>query len=144
LSLLLSRMTEFSPVTITLFTSTVLIADVSELGHNTPIIAEGYCQPTLRMMVCPQWERRSAHHRRGDYGDRSVEDLDDAIDLAAISPSSRSAGDALSQIRIDCVDEIAATCLFLGSEDGGFITGQTINVNGAGPALCWRSTGRLL
>jgi hypothetical protein len=53
------------------------------------------------MMVCPQWERRSAHHRRGDYGDRPVEGLDDAIDLAAISPSSRSAGDALSQIRID-------------------------------------------
>ena len=31
-----------------------------------------------------------AHHRRGDYGDRPVEGLDDAIDLAAISPSSRS------------------------------------------------------
>ena len=28
------------------------------------------------------------------------------------------------------VDEIAATCLFLASEDGGFITGQTIHVNG--------------
>src|SRR5262249_43767201 len=28
------------------------------------------------------------------------------------------------------VDEIAATCLFLISEDGGFITGQTIHVNG--------------
>jgi 3-oxoacyl-[acyl-carrier protein] reductase len=28
------------------------------------------------------------------------------------------------------VDEIAATCLFLVSEDGGFITGQTISVNG--------------
>jgi 3-oxoacyl-[acyl-carrier protein] reductase len=28
------------------------------------------------------------------------------------------------------VDEIAATCLFLVSEDGGFITGQTIHVNG--------------
>jgi 3-oxoacyl-[acyl-carrier protein] reductase len=27
-------------------------------------------------------------------------------------------------------DEIAATCLFLVSEDGGFITGQTIHVNG--------------
>jgi len=27
------------------------------------------------------------------------------------------------------VDEIAATCLFLVSEDGGFITGQTIHVN---------------
>jgi hypothetical protein len=77
LSLLLSRMTEFSPVTITLFTSTVLIADVSELGLNTLIIAEGNCQPTLRTMVCPQWERRSAHHRRGDYGDRLVEGLDE-------------------------------------------------------------------
>jgi hypothetical protein len=77
LSLLLSRMTEFSPVTITLFTSTVLIADVSELGLNTPIIAEGNCQPTLRTMVCPQWERRSAQHRRRDYGDRPVEGLDD-------------------------------------------------------------------
>jgi 3-oxoacyl-[acyl-carrier protein] reductase len=28
------------------------------------------------------------------------------------------------------VDEIAATCLFLVSEDGGFITGQTIHANG--------------
>jgi 3-oxoacyl-[acyl-carrier protein] reductase len=28
------------------------------------------------------------------------------------------------------VDEIAATCLFLVSEDSGFITGQTIHVNG--------------
>ncbi|HVH81386.1 MAG TPA: SDR family oxidoreductase [Stellaceae bacterium] len=28
------------------------------------------------------------------------------------------------------IDEIAATCLFLVSEDGGFITGQTIHVNG--------------
>ena len=28
------------------------------------------------------------------------------------------------------VDEIAATCLFLVSHDGGFITGQTIHVNG--------------
>jgi 3-oxoacyl-[acyl-carrier protein] reductase len=28
------------------------------------------------------------------------------------------------------VEEIAATCLFLISEDGGFITGQTIHVNG--------------
>jgi 3-oxoacyl-[acyl-carrier protein] reductase len=28
------------------------------------------------------------------------------------------------------VDEIAATCLFLVGEDGGFITGQTIHVNG--------------
>ena len=28
------------------------------------------------------------------------------------------------------VDEIAASCLFLVSEDGGFITSQTIHVNG--------------
>jgi 3-oxoacyl-[acyl-carrier protein] reductase len=28
------------------------------------------------------------------------------------------------------VDEIAASCLFLVSDDGGFITGQTIHVNG--------------
>jgi 3-oxoacyl-[acyl-carrier protein] reductase len=28
------------------------------------------------------------------------------------------------------VDEIAATCLFLVSDEGGFITGQTIHVNG--------------
>ena len=28
------------------------------------------------------------------------------------------------------IEEIAATCLFLVSEDGGFITGQTIHVNG--------------
>ena len=28
------------------------------------------------------------------------------------------------------VDEIAATCIFLVSDDGGFITGQTIHVNG--------------
>jgi 3-oxoacyl-[acyl-carrier protein] reductase len=28
------------------------------------------------------------------------------------------------------VEELAATCLFLVSEDGGFITGQTIHVNG--------------
>ena len=28
------------------------------------------------------------------------------------------------------VDEIAATCLFLVSDDGGFITGQTIHANG--------------
>src|ERR1700730_8027020 len=77
LSLLLSRMTELSPVTITLFTSTVLIADVSELGLNTFIIAEGNCQPTLRTMVCPEWDRRSARQRRGDSGDRLVEGLDE-------------------------------------------------------------------
>jgi len=28
------------------------------------------------------------------------------------------------------VDEIAATCLFLVSDDGGFVTGQTIHANG--------------
>ncbi|MNC88646.1 3-oxoacyl-[acyl-carrier-protein] reductase FabG [compost metagenome] len=28
------------------------------------------------------------------------------------------------------VDEIAATCMFLVTEEGGFITGQTIHVNG--------------
>jgi 3-oxoacyl-[acyl-carrier protein] reductase len=28
------------------------------------------------------------------------------------------------------IDEIAATCLFLVSDSGGFITGQTIHVNG--------------
>ena len=28
------------------------------------------------------------------------------------------------------IDEIAATCLFLVSDEGGFITGQTIHVNG--------------
>jgi 3-oxoacyl-[acyl-carrier protein] reductase len=28
------------------------------------------------------------------------------------------------------IDEIAATCLFLVSDDGGFITGQTVHVNG--------------
>jgi 3-oxoacyl-[acyl-carrier protein] reductase len=28
------------------------------------------------------------------------------------------------------IDEIAATCMFLVTEDGGFITGQTIHVNG--------------
>jgi 3-oxoacyl-[acyl-carrier protein] reductase len=28
------------------------------------------------------------------------------------------------------VDEIAATCLFLVTDDGGFITGQTIHANG--------------
>jgi len=28
------------------------------------------------------------------------------------------------------IDEIAATCLFLVTDDGGFITGQTIHVNG--------------
>jgi enoyl-[acyl-carrier-protein] reductase (NADH) len=28
------------------------------------------------------------------------------------------------------IDEIAATCLFLVSDGGGFITGQTIHVNG--------------
>ena len=28
------------------------------------------------------------------------------------------------------VDEIAAACLFLVSDDGGFITGQTLHVNG--------------
>jgi NAD(P)-dependent dehydrogenase (short-subunit alcohol dehydrogenase family) len=33
------------------------------------------------------------------------------------------------------VDEIAAACLFLVSDDGGFITGQTIHVNG-GTGYC--------
>ena len=33
------------------------------------------------------------------------------------------------------VDEIAATCLFLVSDDGGFITGQTIHVNGGSGVL---------
>src|SRR6201988_4227350 len=32
--------------------------------------------------------------------------------------------------RAGTVNEIAATCLFLVSDDGGFITGQTIHVNG--------------
>ncbi|MBV9859110.1 MAG: SDR family oxidoreductase [Alphaproteobacteria bacterium] len=32
--------------------------------------------------------------------------------------------------RLGRIDEIAATCLFLVSDDGGFITGQTIHVNG--------------
>ena len=32
--------------------------------------------------------------------------------------------------RQGAVDEIASTCLFLVSDDGGFITGQTIHVNG--------------
>jgi 3-oxoacyl-[acyl-carrier protein] reductase len=32
--------------------------------------------------------------------------------------------------RLGKIDEIAATCLFLVSDDGGFITGQTIHVNG--------------
>ena len=32
--------------------------------------------------------------------------------------------------RQGAADEIAATCLFLVSDDGGFITGQTIHVNG--------------
>ena len=32
--------------------------------------------------------------------------------------------------RLGQPDEIAATCLFLASDDGGFITGQTIHVNG--------------
>ena len=36
------------------------------------------------------------------------------------------------------VDEIAATCLFLVSEDGGFITGQTIHVNGGAHILLIR------
>ncbi len=34
------------------------------------------------------------------------------------------------------VDELAATCLFLVSDDGGFITGQTIHVNG-GAGYYW-------
>jgi NAD(P)-dependent dehydrogenase (short-subunit alcohol dehydrogenase family) len=33
------------------------------------------------------------------------------------------------------IDEIAATCLFLVSDGGGFITGQTIHVNG-GAGYC--------
>ena len=32
--------------------------------------------------------------------------------------------------RLGKPEEIAATCLFLASEEGGFITGQTIHVNG--------------
>ncbi len=38
------------------------------------------------------------------------------------------------------VDEIAATCLFLVSDDGGFITGQTIHVNGGTGLLLRRGT----
>ena len=39
-------------------------------------------------------------------------------------------GPAGNRTGSDHVDEIAATCLFLVSDDGGFITGQTIHVNG--------------
>ena len=37
--------------------------------------------------------------------------------------------------RLGDADEIAATCLFLVSEDSGFITGQTIHVNGGSGIL---------
>ena len=40
------------------------------------------------------------------------------------------------------VDEIAATCLFLVSDDGGFITGQTIHVNGGAGVLLIPNGGR--
>jgi NAD(P)-dependent dehydrogenase (short-subunit alcohol dehydrogenase family) len=38
--------------------------------------------------------------------------------------------DGIPMGRQGMVDEIAATCLFLVSDDGGFITGQTLHVNG--------------
>ena len=38
--------------------------------------------------------------------------------------------DGIPMGRQGTVDEIAATCLFLIGDDGGFITGQTIHVNG--------------
>ena len=43
-------------------------------------------------------------------------------------PAPNAAGIPLG--RQGKIDEIAATCLFLVTDDGGFITGQTIHVNG--------------
>ena len=56
----------------------------------------------------------------------------------AAPPSPRQRGDRrlggqaqTGQHKLDpLLDEIAATCLFLVSDAGGFITGQTIHVNG--------------
>src|SRR5690348_4267771 len=61
---------------------------MSPKGLNSPIIAEGNCQPTLRTMVCPRWARRSAHIAAGITAIARSRGPDDAIDLAAISPSS--------------------------------------------------------
>jgi 3-oxoacyl-[acyl-carrier protein] reductase len=37
--------------------------------------------------------------------------------------------------RLGTVDDIASACLFLVSEDSGFITGQTLHVNGGAGVL---------
>ena len=49
---------------------------------------------------------------------------------ASIGGSGRAHVSAATMGRQGKVEEIAATCLFLVSDDGGFITGQTIHVNG--------------
>ena len=58
--------------------------------------------------------------------------IDTTRDLSwypADSNPSRGA-DRIPLKRLGKPDEIAATCVFLASEEGGFITGQTIHVNG--------------
>ena len=48
-------------------------------------------------------------------------------------PSDRDPSQAAERIplkRLGRPEEIAAACLFLASEEGGFITGQTLHING--------------
>ena len=71
------------------------------------------------------WKLTPFQYLRFDAGGYGRERLKQ---LAHLENAPNAAGIPLG--RQGKVDEIAATCLFLVSDDGGFITGQTIHVNG--------------
>jgi NAD(P)-dependent dehydrogenase (short-subunit alcohol dehydrogenase family) len=52
----------------------------------------------------------------------------DWCEVSRPRPAAERGGHPLG--RQGMVDEIAATVLFLASDDGGFVTGQTLHVNG--------------
>lgn len=56
--------------------------------------------------------------------------IDTSRDLAWYPGQSMGDPTGIPLGRLGHVDEIAAACLFLASEDSGFVTGQTIRVNG--------------
>jgi NAD(P)-dependent dehydrogenase (short-subunit alcohol dehydrogenase family) len=67
------------------------------------------------------WQDLARLAERGKFDGIFLADIVGAYDVYRGGPAPST---------VDGVDEIAATCLFLVSEDAGFITGQTIHVNG--------------
>lgn len=56
--------------------------------------------------------------------------IDTSRDMAWYPEGGMSEATGIPLGRLGTVDDIASTCLFLVSDDCGFITGQTIHVNG--------------